>query len=129
MKKLIIAVVILSGLLNAECFVKNSFNVNSVTALMWSPLKTNTLNKDYECGQSEEGGYNDWRLPNINELLTIKKVVGDDNSCRIQGSDELLSSTKYELTNHEVIYYYFDSSGKLQSSGSSRTYRCVRDIK
>lgn len=53
------------------------FTIVSCNNLQWSEKAPNKMNWDEAkqyCENLDEGGYNDWRLPNIDELRTLIKA-------------------------------------------------------
>ncbi len=89
-------------------YVKNYYN-DSITGLQWQDdiyaqiLDTNWTNAiDFCENELKLGGYDDWRLPNINELLTIVDYTRDTPAL----DDEF---TRY-------VYGYFWSSTSGYSS-------------
>ncbi len=70
---------------------------DSSSALMWSAMAPDQLDVDAAaayCENLTEGGYHDWRLPDINELRTLIEECDEtvsDGSCRISDPDYLSS--------------------------------------
>lgn len=82
MKKSILSILIVSGILSASCTRNTDETVScSDNKLMWqdnTEVKSNERTWDLAinyCKNSEFAGYNDWRLANINELLSIANIT------------------------------------------------------
>ena len=62
--------------------------------LIWSDRSSNEMNwnsaKQY-CEDLTEGGYSDWRLPNIDELRTLLIADRVSNRCRVSERNNCLS--------------------------------------
>ena len=83
------------------------------------------------CESSIVGGFSDWRLPSIEELMTLyteREYIGGFN-CQ----SEYWSSTNIHQNNGYTYYYYIYFSSGQQSYEKSATYnkrvRAVRTIK
>ena len=126
----------LSIVLLADFTKEGDIVKDSVTKLEWQDDNiTDTMGWpeaiEY-CENLELGGYDDWRLPNINELKTI--IDRSRYNPAIISAFEHTSSNRYwsSTTNegdHEgawgVYFYYGYVNGNYK--GNDRYVRCVRD--
>ncbi|MBN2823830.1 MAG: DUF1566 domain-containing protein [Campylobacterales bacterium] len=104
MKKTILTLCLLSGFANAD-FVKNGDIVtDNTTNLQWQDSEDNTKIDHFSwkealdyCEDLTFGGYSDWRLPNLNELLSLV-----DYSKSSPATDSIFT--------HIINDYYWSSS-------------------
>jgi hypothetical protein len=107
------------------------------TNLMWQD-NSDASNTSYRweeaiefCQNLSFSGYNDWRLPNINELLSIV-----DDTKYSPAIIEVFTNTRssyywsattsaHDKSNAWDVYFYYGSSGYSNKS-NSRYVRCVR---
>lgn len=155
MKKLILITVIsISSLLATDFSRNNETNIvtDNRTKLEWqdndSNDKMNLIDAIDTCETLNLGGREDWRLANINELLSL---VDEEKS--YPAIDRIFKNILLPSLNNQNFYYwsstisrykdkytdkyrYFAATAefKLGKSGSQETYdllysKCVRDIK
>lgn len=134
--KAIIFIIMSLTMLHAE-FIKNGDIVTDTdTNLQWQDdaigSETIWINAINKCESLSLGSYNDWRLPNINELKSIIHrsaetpaiVLGFDNTI----SDFYWSSTTYVDNKSFALYVKFvDGVVGIQSKDIIKYSRCVRD--
>lgn len=126
MKKIILSILLLQILLSAECRnLSSSLILNTSTNLMWSleyDAKTFTDAKS-SCASSTNGGYSDWKLPNINELIT-ESYEHEDSPC-YDDTSRLWSSTLNNQLDDNAYYLISGRVGSAVKTGGWH-YRCVR---
>ncbi|CAA6816026.1 MAG: Unknown protein, partial [uncultured Sulfurovum sp.] len=118
---------------------------DNVTTLMWQDDNDTTLDwsrADQYCTDSSIGGFNDWRLPSMSELDSLKTYypldpVSSSHDVLIDGIFEVRSSFKYWSSFQYQAYqntdraWYVDfrmgnqGDGNVNRSGTYRV-RCVR---
>lgn len=140
MKKILLGVSILLTLAQADFTRSNGIVTDNKTGLQWQDdysdnggnIKGATWRNaiDY-CEHLTLGGYNDWRLPNFNELYFLA-----DRSRRNPAIDPVFQHTRsggywsstsfvgYEDDAWYVLFYYGDDGGNAKSY--SYFVRCVR---
>jgi hypothetical protein len=115
---------------------KTSIVSDSYSGLMWQDnmeAETKTLNWekaiDY-CENMTLGGYSDWRLPNINELLTIVDYTSKETYMNKHfmyfKTNYYWSSTVYNGTYPWFVYFDSGSSNYYNNKTVSYYVRCVR---
>ena len=154
MKRVFLIMIGLSCIINAE-FIRDDVRevvTDTSRGLMWQDnnatfqLKWKNAIKYCENLELPQGGYIDWRLPNINELGTLvdytKKDPAISSKFKNTLSEKYWSSTtvsySYHLNDAFVINFFlgiqwFESSKEdgisfLNGSGFSIYTRCVRDV-
>jgi len=136
MKKTIVAMLGLSIALLADFTREGDIVKDSVTKLEWQDDNvTDTMEWQEAIEYCEDlvlGGYDDWRLPNINELKTIidrsrynPTIV---SAFEHTGSRGYWSSTTDE-NGHEGAWFVFFYNGDVYYGSKDVNYyvRCVRD--
>jgi len=135
MKKLIILIGF-SIVLQAEFIRDNTVQIvrDLTTSLYWQDneniSKTWTQAINY-CENMVLGSYDDWRLPNINELNSIvddtKYNPNMSPVFKSFASDSYWSSTTYaDASNYAwVVYFYYGAQGNYPKDASNYV-RCVR---
>jgi hypothetical protein len=124
---------------NSRCELTNCFSVTPCqdqnNHLFWSSKSSTTVSYSgalYYCNNLTEGGYNDWRLPTVNELRTLlincpSTVSG--GSCKLSDPGCLTTSCHSNCTactqNDTGYYsrfkdtgYFWSSSPQTDTSGS-----------
>ena len=140
MKKILIISIGLSIILWAS-FSRSSSGIvtDNLTKLQWQDdysdnggtIKSATWQNDINyCEGLSLGGYSDWRLPNINELLSIvdyTKLNPSINSTFINTSplDYYWSSTNNTYYAW-IVYFTYGSSRSSYNKYNSFYVRCVR---
>lgn len=136
---IIISFLIISNINLFATFIKEGNTVkDSKTNLMWqdnSDVKSNSQDwgKALEyCEALTLGDYNNWRLPNIRELLSIanknRHAPVIDDMFENRASSDYWSSSSYASNSSYAWYVYFYNGDDSQSVKSDSYYvRCVRD--
>jgi hypothetical protein len=105
------------------------------TGLIWLTTiaySTNWENAIITCENLDLGGYSDWRLPNIRELMTIvdysRKNVSVNPTYFINvNPSPLWTNTTYKGTTADAWYVNFDGGNSQWASKlASNHYRCLR---
>ena len=111
--------------------------IDTRTGLVWqddAAAATTTAtwaNAITTCENLVLGGYSDWRLPNINELKSIRDMSRSypaiDTAFVNTATDNYWSSTSYAADTTFAWYVYFDNGG-VDGNGKGNSYyvRCVR---
>lgn len=106
---------------------QNNIN-NAVRLQAWNDAYT-------YCRNSNDGGYNDWRLPNVNELISIVDVAKSDPAIddifSYTSSASYWSSTSLSTTAGRVGWVVGFNSGLsvgLSGESNEQYVRCVRGI-
>lgn len=113
--------------------------LDTSTFIMWQDdnnVSSNTQNWEQAilyCENLTLAGYEDWKLPNINELSTIldlttfnPAIISDFNSY-LSNSTLYWSSTTYKYDTRNSWIIYFLTGEIITSSKSSNNYvRCMR---
>lgn len=99
-------------------------NTESGKVLYWS-------NAIAYCENLVLGGYSDWRLPNINELKSIRDMSRSspaiDTAFVNTATDGYWSSTSYAAdTTHAWDVYFYHGDVNYNDKGVSNYVRCVR---
>lgn len=139
--KLIILAMIGMSILHAELIRNDVYGIvnDTLTNLEWQDNNAtssyNWLDAIDYCENLELGGKNDWRLPNINELLSIADRSQEDTAIKI-GFETILSnywsSTTYmqptELGLSKQVAWRFSHKGFTGFEYKTTAYsvRCVR---
>jgi len=135
MKKSILLIMIGVSILNAD-FIKNGDIVeDSVSKLQW---QDDAVGEDINwqgaidrCKSLSLGGYNDWRVPNINEL---KSIVDRSklNPAIVDAFEHTQSNDYWSSTTHKgysssawFVYFYNGDVDGYRKDGSGYV-RCVR---
>jgi len=139
MKKLIFLMMInifIFNAANAE-FLYNSTVTDTDTGLMWQNDAVGSTMTWYQaityCEDKELGGYNDWRLPNNRELISISDPSTSDpaiNAAFTQtASDYYWTSTTYSFdTRYARTVDFTYAISDLYLKTESHYVRCVRGV-
>ena len=136
MKKLMIVMIGLNLFLEAGFYRNDNTNIvsDTKTSLQWQ----DNINIQYAwndaidyCRDLTLGGHSDWRLPNINELLTLVDYTKSNptitNIFAYRTSNRYWSSTTYAASTSNAWSVYFSSGGLNTNDKSiSGHVRCVR---
>ena len=141
MRTILLSMIAVSTFLSAN-FSRNSNGIveDSKTGLFWQDdyadnadtIKNTTWSEAINyCEASSLGGYDDWRLPNQKELLSIVDygVFNPAISSVFQknASDYYWSSTTYASDTNYALDIYFDDGYTNSDDKSYNSYvRCVR---
>lgn len=93
MKKFFVVLALLAAM-----FLSVGCSKNKIGGLTWSEKSPNYMNWNEAviyCKNLNEGGYSDWRLPNIDELRTVIKncpKTETDGECKVSEKNGRLSS-------------------------------------
>ena len=111
---------------------------DNITELQWqddSEVTSNKRNwqaaKNY-CDKLNLGGYSDWRLPNITELLSITDlgsyIPAINPAFRHTSESWYWSSSSHVSSSNTpwVVFFYNGNSGYYHDKGKSLHVRCVR---
>ena len=137
MRQILLIMIGLSALVSADFTKTVGGNIvtDNTTGLQWQDDATgSTMSWESalsKCGNLSLDGYDDWRLPNINELKSIidrsKVSQAIVDGFEFTSSNYYWSSTTYEGRKDYAWYVYF-SSGVAENYHKYRKYyvRCVR---
>jgi hypothetical protein len=124
---------ILTGMVSATLYAGTV--VDSDTGLMWQdtsdiPKRTYSGAVSY-CNSLTLGGYSDWRLPNIDELMSITNKnrfnPAVKNIFSYTKSSWYWSSTEYKGDSSDAWFVSFRNGYDYYGSKSDKNYvRCVR---
>ncbi len=138
MNKILLSIVALGSFLVADYSRDDNTNIitDSYSTLMWqdeADIKSDTWeNAIRHCEVLELGGYDDWRLPNINELFSI---VDKNPNIEYPKIDTVYfrytESSKYWSSTNISTYSWVINFGNGDVGGNVKTYdglyiRCVR---
>jgi len=113
--------------------------IDNTTNLMWQDnievtqySENITMSKLY-CEELILNTYTNWRLPNINELITITNIDNKrfiDKHFKYVSKVKYISKSKYILDKDKLWYVDF-SSGNLSFDNNDKIYyiRCLRNTK
>ena len=127
--KTLISLLLLKVLLLSECLVYDDYIVDTKSNIMWAPEGVtgrrwdNALN---QCATLNHGGYSNWLLPNINELLTLRTVAHQQNRPNCPDIDRLWSSTTAKITTK--AYLTDGTVLTITPKTYTRGYRCIRKV-
>ena len=111
------------------------------TTLQWQDSKIDTTvtwqDAIDRCETLVLGGYNDWRLPNINELLSLVDVSKTDSTIDAvfvnttpdiywSSTTTAFDSSRVWTVNFAVVFVTFGNSVGIANKNSSHYVRCVR---
>ena len=140
MMRSILILFLASGVLNAK-FIRDNTNkvvLDTKTNLIWqddSDAKTNSLNWSEAITYCEDlslGGYNDWHLPNFNELYYLANREKFNPAMDIGFSNvsnsSYWTSTTYAYYSSRAWVVFFDDGGDFYNGrDNDGLVRCVRD--
>ena len=138
MKKILILIMLLSLVAQADFTRADQMVTDSSTALVWqddAEAKTTKLAWtdaiDY-CETLALEGHTDWRLPNFNELYYItdksKRAPAMDSTFQNVVSDYYWSSTTLvDLTTSAWVVNFFNGGDCARTKATEFFVRCVRD--
>ena len=143
MKKIITILFILNYFSFANYITDSQGTVlNTSTFLMWQDTTSDEITFTWQesithCEDSTTASYTNWRVPNINELITIidlNKTNPAINSIftNVQNNGKYWSSTTYAQPNEQTSAWYVNSrNGEVltQTKTSKNNVRCVRNFK
>jgi hypothetical protein len=134
MKKYILSLLLLVSLVNAD-FIrddKKEVVIDSSTDFMWQDdnrtigdNKKKWVDAINFCETLNFASYNDWHLPNINELFMLARSI-KSNTFRYMTSN-YWSSTTFENKIGQAWYiYFYNSTDIAKLKTESTNVRCVR---
>ena len=141
MRVIIILIVLISSVLSGDSrfHVKNDVVVDQYSKLMWQRgddgVKKNWKDADKYCKELQLNGYKDWRLPSIDELVSI---VDKNRFAPAINTKVFNCKNSYYWSSTEAVekgVEVTDARGVLFKSGYNIRYyksykdyvRCVRD--
>ena len=92
---------------------------NNDQPLQWSEKAPNSMTWDEAkqyCKNLDEGGHNDWRLPNIDELRTLIKAPETISGGKCQISEKAGKLASEDHTNDCICRSKLDDTGQFWSS-------------
>ena len=118
---------------------RGSYLEDSSHKLMWEDTSDNRVLLSYEaaikhCESLTLGGYDDWRLPNMSELMTITDYTKSSNldpAFTYAQRAGVWASTPYAVTPADYAYTALEAYGNVKSRDVTRSqcFRCVRTVK
>ena len=140
MMRSILILFLASGVLNAK-FIRDNTNkvvLDTKTNLIWqddSDAKTNSLNWSKAITYCEDlslGGYNDWHLPNFNELYYLANrekfnPAMDIGFSNVSNSSYWTSTTYANYSSSAWVVYFDNGDDDIYDKGYDFLVRCVRD--
>ena len=110
MKQTILIMIGLSSLLLADFTKSGDIVTDNITTLQWQDnSEVNTTTKFWAdaityCEGMTLGGFDDWRMPNINELLSIANK-NKTTAPAISNVFQFVAYTPNNLTSYTVLYW------------------------
>jgi hypothetical protein len=135
MKKFFLVIIVLCGVSMADLVrdADTKIVTDTGTALQWqdgSIGETSSWKVAIEnCESLTFGGYDDWRLPNFNELKAIVDISGKgiNNAFKYTAGAPYWSSTSYAPNkSYAWTYLYWNGFSNISSKFDSYYTRCVR---
>ena len=135
MKKSVIFLI--ASIISSIALSANTFT-DSETGLMWQDnIEARTVTKDWQgaidyCKNLKLAGYDDWRLPNIDELLSItddkkSKPAIKNGFKNIVSGDYWSSSSDVSVSSNAWVVGFYAGGDGWGSKSYSYLIRCVRD--
>lgn len=138
--KSILILFVAVGVLNAK-FIRDDIKevvLDTKTNLIWQDdgnATTNSLNWSDAITYCEDlslGGYNDWHLPNFNELyyLANRKKYNpamDDGFSNVSTNSYWTSTSVANFSSYAWLVYFYYGNGYYNDEGIDYLVRCVRD--
>ena len=141
---ILVSLLIFCSAANAELVVNGDGTVTDTeTGLMWQQDEAGDMNWESALSYCEKlvlAGYDDWRLPNINELQSLVDYSTHDPAIDTDAFPNAVSDSYYSSTTFTYTYYesrawsvYFgsgdvDSSSEKWDWGASYYVRAVRSV-
>ncbi len=135
MKKSVIFLI--ASIISSIALSANTFT-DSETGLMWQDnIEARTVTKDWQgaidyCKNLKLAGYDDWRLPAIDELLSItddkkSKPAIKNGFKNIVSGDYWSSSSDVSVSSNAWVVGFYAGGDGWGSKSYSYLIRCVRD--
>ena len=134
--KIVLLVLLIASLVDAKFIRSGDVVVDSISSLEWqdnaTPVKKSWKDVIDYCENLSLGGNNDWRLPNINELLSI--VDDSKYNPAINNSFINFTSSRYWSSTTGAYYssyawhvnFYYGNSYDYRNAANELYVRCVR---
>lgn len=133
----LVAVGMIASSASATVVSKNGIAKDSVTGLIWQDDNdVASIRKDWEgakqyCSDLSLGGYSDWRLPNIYELITLLDNTKSKEPYIIDGFSNIAfdfywssNTVSTYADNALAVHSYGSTTG--EGKGNDHSVRCVR---